>query len=111
MENVRLRAELAERNIEAENLRTLLGEDRSALEMHQASMINLSDKDMLTINGRLLDRAELAESLLAKCREALHRIQCIDCGPDKPSASGLLVLAINIANDALALIDGKEKKP
>jgi len=64
-------AELAERNIEVENLRTLLGEDRSALEMHQASMINLSDKDMLTINGRLLDRAEKAESLLAKCREGI----------------------------------------
>jgi len=47
-----------------------------------------------------------AESLLAKAVEALHKIQCIDCGPDKPSASGLLVLAINIANDAIALIAG-----
>jgi len=77
-----LRAELARTKDELERVQN---QDRAALEEHQAAIINLSDKDLLAIGGRLLDRAEEAESLLAKCLKywgwckSFNRCECENC--------------------------------
>jgi len=69
--NESIRAELAEARKKVEELERTLNHDRAALEMHQASIIDLPDKDLLAIGGRLIDRAEKAEQELAEARKQL----------------------------------------
>ena len=59
---------------------------------------------VLTINGRLLDRAELAESLLAKCENAGRDLIA------RLGGEGTLPVEADALIEVLALIAGEREK-